>query len=669
MKFVYGKNDFRTLQRAEENCYLLTNGLGGFSSLTIAGSCARADHTLFMAAVTAPNKRYQLIANTLEKLYIDGQEYLLSAQRFTDDEDEWQGFRYINGFSYEYIPEFVYKVGPVEVIKTVVMKQGVNTLGIKYEIVNHGNSDVKLSVTPLLHFSPKGKMPAEDQKYEIFGNTEHDKNQRMKNGKDAVSSIIRSNGMDLAFTTDGEVTVYEQKKAADFFYAYDERDGRDSEGFAFYNHTVSFSEAGEHYIVYSTDDADEKMDALIENEIARQKALIETAGLKDETAKCLVRSADAYITYRESTDGKSILAGFPFFEDWGRDTMIALTGCTISTKQYDTAKSILRTFMKYCRNGIMPNLFPEGKDAPMYNTVDAALLFVNAVYEYYRASGDKAFVEEAMPTINEIIHWYKEGTDFHIKMDVDGLIMAGSDLEQLTWMDVCVNGILPTPRHGKPVEINAYWYNALMIAEEFADLLETPENEKAVDYAKLAELVKESFIREFWNETENCLKDLASGTKADAQIRCNQIWAASMPYSMLNKEQADGVIQKVFEELYTPVGLRSLSPKDEEFHGFYGGPMVERDMAYHQGTVWGFPLGGYYLACLKWADDKKAAAKTVRRQLQSMTAALREGCIGHIAEIYDGLNPTDSKGCFAQAWSVGEILRVYEAIERIEKHN
>ena len=348
--------------------------------------------------------------------------------------------------------------------------------------------------------------------------------------------------------------------------------------------------------------------------------------------------------------------------------MIALGGCTISTKQYDTAKSILRTFMKYCRKGIMPNLFPEGADAPMYNTVDAALLFINAVYEYYKASGDKEFVEEAMPTINEIIHWYKEGTDFHIKMDTDGLIMAGSDLEQLTWMDVRVNDILPTPRHGKPVEINAYWYNGLMIAEQFSELLGLPEDKKVADYKTLAAKVKESFIKEFWNEKENCLKDLASGTKADCQIRCNQIWAASMPYSMLNKEQADGVIKKVFEELYTPVGLRSLSPKDEEFHPVYIGPMEERDMAYHQGTVWGFPLGGYYMAYLKWAEDKRAAAKVLYRQLEGITATLREGCIGHISEIYDGLTPTDSKGCFAQAWSVGEILRVYEALEAIDNN-
>lgn len=648
MKFVYGKNDFKTLQRAEENCYLLTNGLGGFSSLTIAGSCARGDNTLLMAAITAPNKRYQLIANTVEKLYIDGEEFLLTSQRFTDDNSEWQGFMYMNGFSYEYIPEFIYKVGSVEVVKSVVMKQGVNTLGIKYNIINQVESKVELKVTPLLHFSPKAKMPEKNQKYTLDGNT------------------IKSNGIALDFTTDGKVESYATEMLADMYYAYDERDVRNSEGIAFYNHTITFTGGGEHYIVYSTENADENIDELIIGEISRQKRLIDEAGLKNETAKCLVRSADAYITYRESTGGKSILAGFPFFEDWGRDTMIALIGCTISTKQYDTAKSILRTFMKYCRKGIMPNLFPEGENAPMYNTVDASLLFINAVYEYYKASGDKAFVEETMPTINDIIYWYMNGTDFHIKMDEDGLIMAGSDLEQLTWMDVRVNDILPTPRHGKPVEINAYWYNGLMVAEELSSLLNIATEDKVTDYGKLGAKVKDSFLREFWNEKENCLKDLASGTKADYQIRCNQIWAASMPYSMLNKEQADGVIRKVFEELYTPVGLRSLSPKDEEFHGVYIGPMEERDMAYHQGTVWGFPLGGYYLAYLKWADNKKEAAETVYRQLQGITAALREGCIGHLAEVYDGLNPTDSKGCFAQAWSVGEILRVYEVLEMME---
>lgn len=644
MKFIYGKNDLKTLERAEENCYLITNGLGGFSSLTIAGSSARGDHTLFMAAKTAPNKRYQLLANTEELLTIDGKEYNLSSQRFADNK-EFSGYRYLDGFSYEYLPEYTFKVGSVEIIKTITMKHGENTLGIRYKVINHGKEAVQLKVVPLLHFSCKGKMPEKNQKYAIEGNT------------------ISSEGISLNFKTDGKVSPYAQKKLEDMYYAYDERDGRNSEGYAFHNHEILFEGAGEHFIIYGMGSVNYDIDQLIDEEIARQKMLISTAGLKDETAKCLVKAADAYVADRESTGGKTILAGFPFFEDWGRDTMIALTGCAVTTKQFKTAKSILRTFMKYCYKGIMPNLFPEGEDAPMYNTVDASLLFVNAVYEYYRASGDLEFVKEAFTTIDEIISWYMKGTDYSIKMDDDGLIMAGSGLWQVTWMDVRVNDILPTPRHGKPVEINAYWYNALMIADELSQLLGLGKEKCVVDYKALADKVKESFGQKFWNADENCLKDLVSGTEADNQIRCNQIWAASMPYSMLSQEQAAAVIKKVYEELYTPVGLRSLSPKDKEFHPTYGGPMEERDMAYHQGTVWGFPLGGYYLARYKWAEDKNKVAEEIYHQLDGITATLKEGCIGHIAEIFDGLNPTDSKGCFAQAWSVGEILRVYEMLE------
>ena len=646
MKFIYGKNDLKKLERAEENCYLITNGLGGFSSLTIAGSSARGDHTLFMAALTAPNKRYQLLANTMESVVINGKEYNLSSQRFADNK-EFSGYRYLDGFSYEYLPVYTFKLGSVEIIKTITMKHGENTLGIKYKVVNHSKEAVQLKVVPLLHFSGKGKMPKETQEYEI----------------DTTSNVVTSEGISLGFKTDGNVSAYKQKALVDLYYDYDERDGRNSEGIAFHNHEICFEGAGNHYVIYGTKNCDYDIDKLIEDEVKRQQELMETSGIKNETGRCLVKAADAYIAERESTGGKTILAGYPFFEDWGRDTMIALTGCAVTTKQFDTAKSILRTFMKYCHKGIMPNLFPEGEDAPMYNTVDASLLFVNAVYEYYKASGDIDFVREAFPTINEIISWYMKGTDYSIKMDEDGLIMAGSGLWQVTWMDVRVNDILPTPRHGKPVEINAYWYNALMIADEFCNTLGLEDLEKIIEYKELAVKVKESFTQKFWNDKENCLKDLVSGTDADYQVRCNQIWAASMPYSMLEKERADAVITKVYTDLYTPVGLRSLSPRDKEFHEFYGGPMVERDMAYHQGTVWGFPLGGYYIARYKWAEDKASVKEEIYHQLEGITATLHEGCIGHIAEIFDGLNPTDSKGCFAQAWSVGEILRVYAMLE------
>ena len=244
-------------------------------------------------------------------------------------------------------------------------------------------------------------------------------------------------------------------------------------------------------------------------------------------------------------------------------------------------------------------------------------------------------------------------------MDEDGLILAGAGLDQVTWMDVRVGEILPTPRHGKPVEINAYWYNALCILDNLAGIAGTKPR-----FQKLARKVQESFLAKFWMEDKNCLRDVLSGTKADEQIRCNQIWAVSLPFTMLPREKEKSVVDTVFETLYTPYGLRTLSMDDEEFHPFYGGEQKERDLAYHQGTVWAFPLGAYYLAYLKVYGE--SGKQQVREQLKLLEGALREGCVGSLPEIYDGRTPTRSKGCFAQAWSVGELLRVFEAAEKDE---
>ena len=341
--------------------------------------------------------------------------------------------------------------------------------------------------------------------------------------------------------------------------------------------------------------------------------------------------------------------------------MIALPGICISTGQYQTAAEILRTFAANERGGLMPNLFPEGGNEPLYNTVDAALLFINCVYLYYQAAKDAAFVQEMYPVMERIVSAYQKGTAFGIRMEKDGLIRAGEGLWQVTWMDVRVGEILPTPRHGKPVEINAYWYNALCVMDALAPVLKR----KPV-YGALAAQVRQSFVDQFWMEEKRCLKDLVSGTKADTQIRCNQIWAVSMPFTMLEEAQEKMVVETVFEKLYTPYGLKTLEEADEEFHPWYQGAMEERDMAYHQGTVWTFPLGAYYLAYLKVHHGSVEARKKVQDQLEVLESAMREGCIGQLPEIYDGKNPTRSKGCFAQAWSVGEMLRVYEALEKGE---
>ncbi|MDF2871629.1 MAG: glycogen debranching enzyme [Anaerocolumna sp.] len=646
MKFIYGKNDWKTLERGQENCYLITNGLGGYSSLTTIGSNARNDHALLMACTIAPNHRYHLVTRLDEQLEI-GQEgkVALSSQEYVNHAKNQTGFKYLNQFTFEHYPIWTYQVDAVEITKLAVMAYGENTIGVRYLITNSGSEKVKLSITPMLQFVQKGETLNKDQTFTLKDNT------------------IHSNGMNLQYTTNGIVNSYSTEYISDLFYGYDARDGRDAIGVTAHNHKISITVNGNEEkvldLVYSLENNTHSIEELILTETTRQTNLVEQSMLKDELGKQLVQSADQYLVDRASTKGKTLMAGYPFFADWGRDTMISMVGCCISTKRFDEAKSIFRTFMQYSKNGLMPNMFPEGGNDPLYNTVDASLLFIGAVYEYFQESGDLDFVKEAYPVMEDIIKWYKQGTDYHIKMDTDGLIIAGSGLEQVTWMDVRFGEILPTPRHGKPVEINAYWYNDLRIMGVFARILGKEDSR----YEELAELVSSSFTKQFWNNEENCLKDLVSGEAADYQIRCNQIWAVSQPFSILDKEKEKKVVNKVYETLYTPYGLRSLSKYDKDFKPVYGGSHFNRDMAYHQGTVWAFPLGAYYLAYLKVNEYSDKAVVRVREQLGALEPCMREGCIGQIAEIYDGLNPTISQGCYAQAWSVSELLRVFAKLE------
>lgn len=647
MKFIYGKNDWKTLERGQENCYLLTNGLGGFSSGTMVGSNTRNDHALFMACTKAPNKRMHMVTKIEESIEKNGQVYDFACQEYEKDR-ALEGQKFLNSFAFEYVPQWTYQAAGVEVIKTVCMKQQENTLAVQYTVYNHGKEEVTLFLKPYFQFVPKGEVLSRKQKFELTEN------------------CIKSGEQVLYYKTDGTVSPY-PTEYEELYYSYDVCDGRKETGLAACNHRISFT-VGERecrtcQLIYSTDPVREDFGQILEGELAYQKALEEKSGFTSPLAKHLARSANQFVANRESTGGRTILAGYPFFEDWGRDTMIALTGCSIVTGQREDAKSILRTFMKYCRRGIMPNLFPEGGNEPMYNTVDAALLFINGVYEYYRAFGEKEFIREAYPVMESIVQWYQKGTDFGIHADEDGLIMAGQGFDQVTWMDVRIGDILPTPRHGKPVEINAYWYNALKILEEFTQLLGEKE---AMDYGKMAEKVKKSFCEKFWNPKKGCLKDLVSGEKADFQIRCNQIWAVSLPYTMLPAEQEKQVVETVFEKLYTPYGLRTLDPEDEQYQGTYGGKQLQRDLAYHQGTTWAFPMGGYYLAYLKVHGYSKESVAQVKRQLEVLDACLREGCVGQIPEIYDGDNLSRSHGCFAQAWSTAEFLRVFHAVEKTE---
>ncbi len=648
MKFSFGKQDVTSLEESERNFWLLTNGLGGYMSTTMAFSVNRGDMGIFVSAVQAPNHRMTLVHRLSEQLTLKGKRVPLSSQSFADDTPPETGYRQLSSFTVKGAPKWQYEVSGVQVVRQCAMEHGSNTVAILYTIVNRSDDICRLEIFPWLQFAPKGEVPQSKKSLFLSGDS------------------ITAEGQTLYIKTNGSLAATELTHEK-LYYGYDERDGRTASGYAANCCKITCSVAAgasdQFELIFSDVPVTKTGIAILSDMVERRQKLESDSGFTHEAARQLALSADDFLVRRESTKGYSIIAGYPFFGDWGRDTMIALPGCTLATRQYETAKSILRTFLAYEKDGLVPNLFPEGTAEPQYNTVDAALLLINSIWLYYQKTGDTAFVQEAWDVMEHIIAAYQKGTHFGIHMDSDGLIQAGEGLAQVTWMDVCVEGILPTPRHGKPVEINAYWYNALRVMEQFAPMA----GKDGTAYGALARKVRESFVNAFWMSDRGCLKDVISGTKADTQIRCNQIWAVTMPFAMLSHKQEQQVVDTVRQHLYTPCGLRTLSPEDPEFHPTYGGPQRERDMAYHQGTVWPFPLGAYYLARLKVGGHSKEAASEVEQQLEALYGMLREGCIGQIPEIYDGLVPTISRGCFAQAWSVGELLRVYEALEQIER--
>lgn len=667
MKLVYGKQDWKTFERGLENCYLLTNGLGGFSSLTVTGAAARGDHAFFMACTKAPNHRFNMIQRLEEGLILGEEHFPICAQEFISPDGERRhqdGCRFLSEFSFEDTPVWRFHVKGVEIEKEIALRHGENTAAVCWRITNRTRKPARLAVTPYFRFAQKGK---DMQAGQVFTRRETE----YLHPHYACGMRIESRGLALDCFTNGKVEDMPWN-VQNYYYAYDACDGRPETGTAGAGHRivlcVEAGRSGVLEILYTMSEEGRQENAgflpsvqcVIEEEKRRRRNLARKAGFSSETACLLAKSADQFLSERQSTGGKTILAGFPFFEDWGRDTMVALPGVCLSTGRYEEAKSILRTFVRYEKDGLMPNLFPEGKNDPMYNTADAALLFINCVYLYFERTQDMAFVREVYPVMERITDCYQKGTRFGIHMDADGLLAAGEELDQVTWMDVRAGDVLPTPRHGKPVEINAYWYNALQIMAK----LSTVSGRAGGRYEELAQRAKTAFNGKFWMEDKCCLKDVLSGTDADGQIRCNQIWTVSMPFTMMDAQRERQVVDTVFEKLYTPYGLRTLAPDDAQFHPVYEGEMFERDMAYHQGTVWAYPLGAYYLAYLKVNHYSEEAKECARAQLEAVESAVREGCAGQLPEIYDGENPVSSKGCFAQAWSTGELLRVYEALER-----
>ena len=648
MDYIFGRQDFAGAD-AQQETFLLAAGTGAYCALSTAFSATRGDHALLMACLRAPTARFDLVHRLTETLAAGSASVCLSTQDKADgpDEDGWRHLVLFDGAG----PRWVYEAGGIRVTRRVAMEYGANTVAVSYTVENGAAQPALLTVTPWLRFVPKGRRMTRQRAF------------AWQEGR------VSSGGLDLYFALEGgRAEALPRTRYESIRFRHDAPDGRPATGLCAAAGQFLFETApGQTQtfaVVFGTRPGLPQAAAVLAGQAERRRAQAGAAGLHSELGRALSAAADAYIVDRASTGGKTIVAGYPFFTDWGRDTMIALPGCTLATHRYEDAKSILRTFAANERDGLLPNLFPDQDAPPQYNTADAALLFLNCLWLYHARTGDDAFVREVWPCAVRIIDCYRAGTRHGIHRDADGLLCAGEGLDQVTWMDVRIGTILPTPRHGKPVEINAYWYNALRIMARLAPLA----GADGAPYDALADRAGESFRRAFWMPEAGRLKDVISPepSAADTQLRCNQIWAVSMPFTPLTREQAAGVVRSVRSALWTPCGLRTLDPADPDFHPVYGGPQKVRDMAYHQGTVWPFPLGGYYLAELRLGGFDEASCARVRQDLEALTPALREGCLGHLPEIYDGGTPGASRGCFAQAWSVGELLRVCEALERPE---
>ena len=376
----------------------------------------------------------------------------------------------------------------------------------------------------------------------------------------------------------------------------------------------------------------------------------------------LTLAADQFVVKRPTTldpEGRSIIAGYHWFSDWGRDTMIALPGLTLSTGRPEIAASILRTYAQFVDQGMIPNRFPDEDQAPEYNTVDATLWYLEAIRKYFAATGDLSLVAELFPVLETIIEWHRRGTRYNIKMDPDdGLLFAGEEGVQLTWMDAKFDNWVVTPRLGKPVEINALWYNALLTLADFARVLDL----EPAPYEELAAKVRIGFNR-FWNEEYGYCFDVLDTLEGsnDASLRPNQIFAVSLSRSPLDGRQQRSVVDACGRHLLTAHGLRSLSPQDSVYEGHYGGDLYKRDGAYHQGTVWSWLIGPFVEAHLRVYNDPQIA----RTYLDPLLRHLADHGVGSISEIYDGDPPFTPRGCIAQAWSVAELLRAWQLTEAI----
>jgi len=641
--------------------WLVTNGLGGYASSTVMGVNTRKYHGLLVAALNPPVDRRVLLANLDEEILMGGQR--LNLRGVSPD-----------AFSLDPLPTYTYGLASgFRFKKTVFMPHQKNASIILYEAVNGSREKAEISISPLINYRDFHSVTSRDQ---VQWNI------KQSNSDKLVTAQSSAGPLTLALSSTYGRFVARPGEWVETHYRVEAERGESSVDHnfktGFFQLEVESSETKRFAIiaVAGRDEAEAKkttrevhsessrVDTLYEPELQRRTSLLRDAQKRypdvsfQDWLKWIALAADSFIVDRESTSAKSVIAGYHWFADWGRDSLISLPGLTLVLGRYEDARQILQTFSQHCRDGLIPNNFSDNpQQTPAYNTVDATLWYFNAVLQYLKYTGDLQFVQRTLwPTLQSIIEHHTKGTMFGIHVDADGLLAHGA---QLTWMDAAPEGKPVTPREGKAVEIQALWFNALKTMQLLARSLE--QRDKAELYQKMAAKAKSSFLDQFWNHQKNCLFDVISNGYKDDSMRPNQVIATSLDFTMLDKVKSELAIERVERQLRTPFGLRTLSPEDSRYVGKYNGDRRQRDSAYHNGTVWPWLIGPFVTAFLKLRshDDhwRGIAFESFLKPL--FTTELHRAGLASISEITDGDAPHESKGCIAQAWSVAEPLRAY----------
>ena len=643
--------------------WIVTNGLGGYASGTVAGIPSRKYHGLFVPNLSAPKGRHILISRCDEIVTAGGKGLLLGGAEFASDHFIGESHLHLQEFRLDRrIAVWVFDVDGTLLEKSITMVHNQNTVCVQYRIVC-GNA-VDLKIRPYASF----------RRHDASPNTELTRNFvfSASNGRHEVRADDSQVVLRMGLCAAPAVFVSEEHRELEFIYRIDRSRGDSSTESAFSpgyymtavtpGHPICFFASTQNWERLAID-----VGGIFDAERKRIDSLLQLAhpGPGDDFAEQLTMAADQFIVLpgsrleetvmaqAEGTDLRTVYAGYHWFGDWGRDTMISLEGLTLTTGRYREAGAILRTFANYVKDGLLPNLFPEGEREALYHTVDATLWYFHAIGRYVQTTGDRSILPQLFPVLASIIEQHIAGTRFNIHVDpADGLLAAAAEGYQLTWMDAKVDGWVVTPRRGKPVEIQALWYNALKQMAEWGEELGVEHR----SYATHANRAREAFNQRFWNARSGCLYDVIDGPDGDdASIRPNQVFAISLTHPILYERHWESVIETVRNRLLTAYGLRTLSAEHPDYKAHYRGDLRSRDAAYHQGTVWPWLIGHYIDAYLRVRPDRLGA----RQLLRAFPEHLCEAGVGSISEIFDAEDPYSPGGCIAQAWSVAEVLRAW----------